>query len=95
MSAHISRKDRWTEINPNKHVNTNGYVQKNPRGKWDAVLSYLTRSPINPREKAGTPRPWYTRRETVGEFKRAREGMMAIEERIKKVKDKKDPDIII
>lgn len=73
MSTHISRKSRWYEISPNRHNTSNGYVQKNPQGKWDAVVSYLIRQPINP-NKAGMFRPWQTYRENIGEFKRSDHG---------------------
>lgn len=71
MSKHIGRGDRWYEVSNTCYTSLCGRVVQNPRGKWDAIVKYRRR------REAGV----VAEAEVVGEFRRAREAMMAVEDR--------------
>ena len=87
MSKHHSRASRWTEVSPTCFISACGSVSANPRGKWDATLRYKQRSANKPE--------FFERREIIGEYKRAREAMMAVEDHAKAMLHKPSQDIII
>lgn len=92
MSKHISRKQIWTETSFLRYDSTFGYVKKNTEGKWDGYAVYHVRSPLT---DAVRNRPWRKREEIVGEHKRAREAMVAVEAKINELKKSKDEDVLL
>ena len=79
MSKHKGRKSRWTEISPTHHVSACGEIRANPRGKWDAFVRY------NKRMESSKGVYFYQVVESCGECKRARDAMMAVEEKAKQL----------
>jgi hypothetical protein len=92
MSKHIGRKQAWTETSSLRHDSAFGFVKKNTEGKWDAYVIYHVRSALGSTPKL---RPWKKREEIIGEHKRAREAMMAVETKVKELKNLDDEDVLI
>ena len=99
MSSHEGRKKRWVQISSTRYNCAYGYIQKNKNAMWDGYVIYQIRPPLEPYIR-GLPtivahRHWARHEECVGERKRAREAMMAVEERVKAIKTKADPDVLL
>lgn len=99
MSSHESRRKRWFQVSNTRYQCAFGFVQQNKNAMWDGYVIYQIRPPLEKYIK-GLPsivvaRPWTRKEECVGERKRAREAMMAVEQRVKEIKEKNDPDIIL
>lgn len=75
MSKHHSRKSRWIEVSNTCYTSLCGLVVANPRGKWDAFVKYKKRC------KHASRVYYYEKKECIGEYRRAREAMMVVEEK--------------
>lgn len=96
MSKHIGRKQQWVEVSATRFNGANGFVELNQFGMWNAVLVFKTRTPL---ARKGQPikesRPWRRTTRHAGEWKRARQAMMAVENAAEKLIAEKNPDILI
>jgi hypothetical protein len=73
MSRHISRKKRWSSYGPNEHRSAQGRVYYRA-GQWWAILVYQVADPSV--SDPGAVQYW-----EVGRFKRARNAMIALEDK--------------
>ena len=92
MSKHQSRRNRWVKTSDLRYSGANGYVELNREGMWDAVVTYQTRRPL---QETPINRPWRTVKHYLNEYKRAREAMMAVEDKIKVLKKENNLDVIL
>lgn len=95
MSKHIGRKEQWVEMSPTRHQGFFGYVSCNKNGMWDAITTYQVRQPLVKDPRVQLERRWCFVKEYVGEYKRAREAKMAVEAKVRELKARNSPDIII
>lgn len=94
MSKFVGRKSRWVEVNNLYFTGSNGYVQCNRKGLWDAVVTYKSR-PALERKGERKDRPWSDVSFHCGEFKRLKEAMDSVEKKAKEMISQKNPDIIM
>lgn len=90
MSKHVSRKSRWIEISAKHHKTSCGEVKINLKGKWDAFVKYKSLV----KDSNGVKRC----ADTVvfcGEYKRAREAMMAVEDKAIQLNKQSDVEIVL
>jgi hypothetical protein len=99
MSKHIPRTERWWEVSRTKFLSPFGYVEMNPRGKWDAMVVCQEREKPHrkgqPMKELSPAEQWRTIKRHCGEFRRSREAMMAVEEKIESLRREKSSDRII
>ena len=76
MTKHISRKQRWTQVNAKRHSSALGEVVYEEKG-WYALLDYR---PLLPVANAGEPARWESHALRLGPFKRPRNAMVALEQ---------------
>jgi len=91
----MGRNERWVELSNKKFSGVNGFVELNTFGKWDAVVVFQTRPPLNRKgqpKKEQAPRPWRRTTKHCGEWKRPREAMIAVESAAAKMKAENNPD---
>lgn len=78
MSRHIPRHERWEKQGPNEYRSGDAAVRFE-RGAWWAVLSYRQLPAGGQPTDLGA---WEDRSERLGPFKRPRNAMIAVEDRI-------------
>src|SRR5437762_827336 len=74
MGRHTPRKARWWRMGPNEHRSAEGRVYYRA-GQWYAAVSYQIAGPEAPLPEA--PQSW-----VLGRFKRPRNAMMAVEDKV-------------
>ena len=89
MSRHVSRKERWTRIDPTRHRSNLGEVVYEKNG-WYAVLPYRTLSA--PAE--GALLAWLHHRRRLGPFKRPRNAMVALEQEANVLKNRHGDNLV-
>jgi hypothetical protein len=89
MSKHQSRKSRWIEVNPSYFVSLCGSVRCNLKGRWDAFVKYKKL------HKDDKKMYYYSKTDVIGEFRRPREAMMAVEEKAVQINRQKGNGFII
>jgi hypothetical protein len=102
MSKHIGRKQKWTEVGPTRYDGMFGYVEQNQHGRWDGFVVYRQRTSFESILLMRTPaalheslRQFRKATKPVGEHKRAREAMMAVERMVEKMQAENNPDIVL
>ena len=102
MSKHIGRKEKWNQTSPTRYDGIYGYVEQNQHGRWDGFLSYQYRTSLEsvllmraPAALHESLRRFRKATKPCGEYKRAREAMMAVEAKAEAMKREKNPDILI
>lgn len=75
MSKHTGRNSRWYEVDNKHYTALCGKVIQTPRGTWDAIVKVFRRFESDNKIR------YVEQQEVVGEFRRAREAMMAVEDR--------------
>ena len=78
MTKHIPRKSRWSQLGPNEHRCAEGRVYFRA-GQWFAEVHYRVHDPESP-----TPADLQTW--LAGKFKRPRNAMIALEDRVTELK---------
>jgi hypothetical protein len=80
MTKHIPRKDRWTKVGPNEHRSAHGRVFFRA-GQWRAALVYRVADleTFDP----GEVQTW-----EAGNFKRPRNAMIALEDKVTELQRK-------
>lgn len=78
MTKHIPRKSRWSQLGPNEHRCAEGRVYFRA-GQWFAELQYRVHDP-----EATAPADLQTW--LAGRFKRPRNAMIALEDRVTELK---------
>lgn len=73
MTKHVPRKERWSSHGPNEHRSAQGRVYFR-NGQWFAEARYRVADPE--RMEPGEEQTW-----TAGRFKRARNAMIALEDK--------------
>jgi len=83
MSKHVSRKSRWTQVNPKEYRAAYGVVRYHA-GAWVGTLLFELR------DEAGTDTAaepaWHAESHPAGRYKRPRNAMMAVEDRARDVR---------
>jgi hypothetical protein len=82
VSRHVPRHERWSKHGPNE-FRSGGAAVRFERGAWWALLSY--------RELPADAAPldvnaWQDRSDRLGPFKRPRNAMIAVEDRVVQLK---------
>ena len=89
MSRHVSRKQRWTQASPKRHVSALGTVIYEENA-WYARAEYRTRAP---QAAAGDPAGWVAHHLRLGPFKRPRNAMVALERELTFLKNRHGEDM--
>jgi hypothetical protein len=89
MSRHVSRKERWTQIDAKRHRSSLGEVVYDKNG-WYAVLPYRTLAA--PAE--GALLAWEQHRRRLGPFKRPRNAMVALEQEANVLKNRHGDNLV-
>jgi hypothetical protein len=86
MTKHVPRKARWSRFGPNEHRSADGRVYFRA-GQWFAEMTYRVHDP----EVVETPEAqvWL-----AGKFKRARNAMIALEDRATELKRRHGDDVV-
>jgi hypothetical protein len=84
MSKHVSRKERWRQLDTRRYSSELGQVLYEQNG-WYAVLDYRTL--VAQEAESGLP-TWETHCQRLGPFKRPRNAMIALEREVTSLRNR-------